>query len=156
MRAFYSKVKEPKLGSWSLGMIAVADFRNPPSAEVEECSVFVLDEVVRQTDQVFLDFLTRLRNGALEDIDVEFIVSRMLDNLSDEEQLTFGSKNSLQSLLSKLEIKREVLTWAAPTTRRRMTEPTLGSRRSSGLRRARSRKAGPSILSYQMSLVYSN
>jgi hypothetical protein len=70
-------------------MIAVADFRNPPKREVEECSVFVLDEVVRQTDQVFLDFLTRLRNGALQAMDVDFILSRLLDNLPEEEQLTF-------------------------------------------------------------------
>lgn len=89
MRAFYSQAREPKTGSWSLGMIAVADFRNPPKREVEECSVFVLDEVVRQTDQVFLDFLTRLRNGALQAMDVDFIVSRLLDNLPEEEQLTF-------------------------------------------------------------------
>lgn len=70
--------------------MAVADFCNPPSTEEEESSVFVLDEVVRQTDQIFLDFLTRLRNGTLEAMDIDFIVSRILENLPKEEQHSFN------------------------------------------------------------------
>ena len=88
-RAFYSKVREKHVGSWLQGQIVMSDFLSPPSLDEEESSVFMLDEVVRQDDPVFLGFLMRLRSGTLQNNDLDFINSRLLENLPANEVAAF-------------------------------------------------------------------
>ena len=94
-RAFYyidySRKDAPPSGSDLIGRMVVRDFRYPSTDEplLEESNVFLLDDVVRQDDKVYLEFLTRLRLGQLNQQDVDFLASRCMENLSPEEQKTF-------------------------------------------------------------------
>lgn len=87
-RSFYSPVNGNKPAE-AVGKLVVANFLNPPDKELEESSVFLLDEVVCQEDPQFLGFLSRLRSGGLQDHDKDFLTSRCLDTLPLEEQERF-------------------------------------------------------------------
>jgi hypothetical protein len=67
----------------------VSNFLSPPNEDKEESTVFLLDEVVRQQDEGFLGFLSRLRYGELTDEDVSFLESRCMENLPHDEREKF-------------------------------------------------------------------
>ena len=50
-----------------------------------------MDEVLRQNDPDFLQFLNNMRNGTLEENDVQFVYSRCLDKLSPTKKLLFSN-----------------------------------------------------------------
>jgi len=71
-KTFYSQAAANR-GSDSQGRIVVSNFLSPPNEDEEESTVFLLDEVVRQQDEGFLGFLSRLRYGELTDEDISFL-----------------------------------------------------------------------------------
>ena len=73
----------------AVGKLVVANVLNPSAKELEESSVFLLDEVVCQEDPQFLGFLSHPWMGELQDQDIDFLTSRCLDTLPLEEQEHF-------------------------------------------------------------------
>ena len=51
-----------------------------------------MDEVLHQDNETFLKTLNNIRNGEVDDEDVDFLLSRCLDNLEEQERLFFGTQ----------------------------------------------------------------
>ena len=68
------------------GRVAFADFLSPPNTDDALGVTVIMDKVLRQDNKVFLSFLDHVRNGTLNEDDVEFILSRCLEKMSDEER----------------------------------------------------------------------
>ncbi len=52
----------------------------------------VMEEVVRQTDEVFKTILQHMRDGTLNNDDIDILLSRMLENLPIDEKQRFQSE----------------------------------------------------------------
>lgn len=77
-----------------MGRIAFAEFRSPPKPEEATAVSVVMDEVLRQDDEAFKRLLTRMREGNIQNEDIDFLTSRCLDKLSPEERSSF-TQNAL-------------------------------------------------------------
>jgi hypothetical protein len=84
-----------KAGSSDMaGRIAMSDFMNPD--ETTARSTFVsMKTVIRQNDNEFKELLSNMRNGCVNDANVEFILSRCLDQLSTEVYRIFQSPGTI-------------------------------------------------------------
>ncbi len=55
-------------------------------------TIVFMDDVVRQTDTRFKDLLQNMRQGYMNDDDINLIVGRVLENMTREEQQLFQSE----------------------------------------------------------------
>jgi hypothetical protein len=79
------------------GKVAVSQFLNPDDNTQAESAVIILDEVLRQDDPVFLNFLSRMRDGALNMEDISLIRNRCLETMGLEDQEKFKNAIHLTS-----------------------------------------------------------
>ena len=74
------------------GQISIANFRFPPldnGVEVARCTTVFMEKVLRQNNGVFLRLLQHMRDGEIDDRDVDLLQSRCWENLSQAEQCKF-------------------------------------------------------------------
>ena len=70
----------------AIGRLTFADFLSPPNTEDALGVTVIMDKILRQDDEEFLSFLDHIRNGEVNDEDVEFILSRCLEKMPMEER----------------------------------------------------------------------
>ena len=69
-----------------IGKLIFDDFLSPPDKMEGVGVTAVLYEVMRQSDENFLSFLHNVRYGMVTEENVDFILSRCMENFSKEEQ----------------------------------------------------------------------
>ena len=94
MKALYDK-QPAKAGTADChGKLAISSYMNPHSDESESITVLMKD-VLRQNDTNFLLLLTHMREGAMTDDDVDFLLNRTIQNLDDAEKTQFQGPRTL-------------------------------------------------------------
>ena len=73
----------------NIGRIVFNDFISADHMDTSQSVIVKMDEVLRQDNEVFLKSLNNMRNGSIDDDDVDFLLSRCLDNLDEEERQLF-------------------------------------------------------------------
>ena len=74
----------------ALGKIVLSNFIDSPHPNEVQSTVVIMDEVIRQRDQRYLTFLDHMRNGTIDDDDMNtFIFDKCKDQLRPEEQAQF-------------------------------------------------------------------
>lgn len=78
-------------GSDFCGMQTWSRFINPPDESETECTVVVMDNVIRQGEdqKPFKDALSHMREGTVTIEDAELLLNRCLDNLTHQEREAF-------------------------------------------------------------------
>jgi hypothetical protein len=84
--------KPPKTAADRAGRVAFHEFINTTESTQSMATIVVMDEVIRQRDATFLKILQNMRQGALDDDDINKLLSRVLDNLPNEEKQRFKSE----------------------------------------------------------------
>ena len=77
----------------AVGRIVIHDFLHSKNDSNVKSTVVVMEDVIRQTDRLYLSLLQNMTNDTMEDKDVEFIKEKCLDQLSQEERDSF--KNAI-------------------------------------------------------------
>ena len=73
----------------SVGMVAINNFLNPIDDEGSKSNISVMEHVLRQNDHNFLSLLDHVRDGTINDEDVEFLTKRLVENLPLREKANF-------------------------------------------------------------------
>jgi len=93
-KAVYSTDTPVASTSDAVGKIAFHDdFLDPPDSDVVEAYIVVMDEVLRQNDRDFLRLLDHMREGAMNEDDVELLFSRHIDQLEQQEKELFNRES---------------------------------------------------------------
>ena len=79
------------------------EFFDFPNNSVAESTSDLMNQVLRQDDISFLNFLSNLRNGSVNDDDVNFLLCRCLDRLSEQEHISFDNALHLVPVWSMTE-----------------------------------------------------
>ena len=90
-RASYDH-RQPKAGADRLGKIVFYIFLHTTDPHESMASIVFMDDVARQTDTRFKDLLQNMRQGQMNDNDINLIVRRVLENMTREEQQLFQSE----------------------------------------------------------------
>ena len=97
MKSMYDQSRAKVGTPDAAGRVAVAEFMKSNNNSSISSTIY-MDEVLRQNDPDFLQFLNNMRNGTLEENDVQFVYSRCLDKLSPTKKLLF-SNNTIDLVL---------------------------------------------------------
>ena len=90
MKPIYDKSEPKKTGSaCDFGRMAISEFLDPHTPEQAASLIVIMDEVLRQDDAIFLRVLSRMREGELEEEDVDFLLGRCLDQMTPDDKATF-------------------------------------------------------------------
>lgn len=90
MKAIYDTKSTVKAGSANgVGKIVLSNFLNPVDPTEAQSTIVMMDEVIRQKDPKFLDFLSRMRRGCLDDEDADFIFKKCLDQMDPDDCIKF-------------------------------------------------------------------
>ena len=83
--------RAPKTAADRAGRVAFHEFITTTNPSESMATVVVMEEVVRQTDEVFKAILQNMRDGTLNNDDIDILLSRKLENLPIEEKQRFQS-----------------------------------------------------------------
>ena len=83
--------RAPKTAADRAGKVAFREFITTTNPSESMATVVVMEEVVRQTDEVFKTILQHMRDGTLNNVDIDILLSRMLENLPIEDKQRFLS-----------------------------------------------------------------
>ena len=72
-------------GSDQLGKNAYYELLNPPDSDEVMTTIVFMKHVLRQRDPMMLNLLLHMRNGEMNDNDVQLMLSRVLEDMPDEE-----------------------------------------------------------------------
>lgn len=79
----------------AVGSVAFTNFVSPPhkcdDGQTVRSTCVYMDKILRQDDTRMLRLLTHMRDGNMDDADVDLLLSRCLENLEPEEQAEFKS-----------------------------------------------------------------
>ena len=89
MKAIYDNSPGKPDSSDNFGRVAFSEFIDADHLESTDSVIVKMDNVLRQDNQSFLKTLHNLRNGSIDDDDVQFFLSRCMDKLSVEEKHKF-------------------------------------------------------------------
>lgn len=87
-RSVYQKGR-PKHGADKAGKIAFSSFTNSKDDTKQLSTVVFLDEVLRQSDETFKKLLTDMREGKVDDEDIDLLIRRMLCKMDPDERREF-------------------------------------------------------------------
>jgi hypothetical protein len=90
-KKFTYDTRAPKTAADRAGRVAFHEFITTTNPSESMATVVVMEEVVRQTDEVFKAILQNMRDGTLNNDDIDILLSRMLENLPIEEKQRFQS-----------------------------------------------------------------
>ena len=89
MKPYYDRSPAKPGTSDLAGKVAISNFMFPDDEDISKSTFVSMKTVIRQSDDRFKQLLTNMRNGCVNDDDVDFILARCLDKLSEEERQTF-------------------------------------------------------------------
>ena len=89
MKAIYDNLPGKLDSSDNFGQIAFNDFIDSDHLDSTDSVIVKMDNVLRQENRSFLKTLDNIRNGTIDDDDVEFFLSRCMDKLNTEEKYSF-------------------------------------------------------------------
>ena len=84
--------RPPKQGADRLGKMAFHDFINTTDESESVATVVVMDDVLRQRDERFKTLLQHMREGTMDDDDINMMFSRVIHNLPEVEKQHFLSE----------------------------------------------------------------
>ena len=90
MKPSYCKSNPTRGGADRDGKIAFAKFLDPPDKSEAIFMIVIIDEVLRQDNVAYKEALLGMRNGNLRDLDVDFLLSRFLETLPNEQRQAFN------------------------------------------------------------------
>ena len=85
----FQKTRAKTGTSDSVGMVAINNFLNPIDDEGSKSNIVVMEHVLQQNDHNFLSLLDHVRDGTINDEDVEFLTKRLVENLPLREKANF-------------------------------------------------------------------
>ena len=84
--------RPPKQGADRLGKFAFHEFINTTDGSESISTVVVMEDVLRQSDEIFKTLLQNMRQGNMDDNDIDIMFSRVIHNLPDDEKQQFLSE----------------------------------------------------------------
>ena len=92
IKAVFDPRPAPPGSAEAVGSVAFTNFINPPEEEdgsTVRATCVYMDKILRQDDPRMLRLLAHMRDGEMDDDDVNLILSRCLENLEPEERAKF-------------------------------------------------------------------
>jgi hypothetical protein len=84
--------RAPKTAADRAGIVAFREIITTTNPSKSMATVVVMEEVVRQTDEVFKTILQHMRDGTLNNVDIDILLYIMLENLPIEDKQRFLSE----------------------------------------------------------------
>ncbi|KAL7526837.1 hypothetical protein ACHAXR_003194 [Thalassiosira sp. AJA248-18] len=95
MKACYDRTPGAPRTADYIGRMNFSDFLNPPDETRAQSTIVIMEEVVRQNNPFFLRFLGHIRDGTMQNEDIDFIHNNCLANLSPDTRKKFDNALNL-------------------------------------------------------------